>query len=874
MSSKSPFGFGKSRGEANSRRRRRVEYRKHDRAAQIERLMPLEPRLLLAGLYLVTNTSDSGPGSLRQTILDVDSDAPTQAHIKFDIPGSGVQTISPLSALPTITSPVFLDGTTQNGWAANTGAAGLNTVLTVFLDGGGLNSNGLTLGVGGNTIGGLAIGGFKSAGINLGGTSSNLIAGDFLGVAPDGATADANNDDIFSNGASNNTIGGTLPAARNLISASAADGIFLLGGSSNLIAGNMIGLDATGSAALANVGAGVHLQSSSLDTIGGLTSASQNVISENANSGVILYDSSNSWIVGNLIGLDATGLVNRGNQPDGIAVGGSSTGNVIGDSSSGAQNVISGNTNNGISLSANGNFVLGNTIGEDVHGHAFLPSTVALFPAENSIADATGGQMAVRGTDLGFVPGEVGTAFHFFGSYRSFIQLTPTSPTNPLDLTGTSLGIDAWVNPSFPNGTQYLFDKYGIQTDGLPGGYRLSLVNSLPVLELATVDNPTFSLTELTPLPLHAWSHLAATYDGSKASIYVNGALAGSLVLTGAIRSEASQNAAIGNQFGFANGYGFNGAIDDLAVYSSLDANQIAAIYAAGSLGKAQNVGNGGNGVQVTGSGNTIGSAGAGNFIAGNVGVGVQVLGVSNEVAGNVVGIWSDGTAVASNEQSGVQLLGLGASGNTIGGINAGAGNTIAGHSFSEVDFEDGATNNLVAGNRLGAGNGDVTLFDRSGINFFSATGNTIGGPISAYANVLLGNGDDTTNGIAFNSGAVDNLVEGNSIGTNATGSIVHPYGDGIALLGGTGNTIGGAGTGNRIASSSFGIYFQSYAASNVVQGNTIGLPLRIFASVGLDLAGTNNLIGGSAAGAGNVISGSSNADLESGSRALSRTVK
>ncbi|MDQ3754414.1 MAG: hypothetical protein M3371_06750 [Acidobacteriota bacterium] len=61
---------------------------------------------------VVTNTNDSGAGSLRQAILDANATAGTQT-IAFNIPGSGVQTISPLSALPTITDAVVIDGTTQ-----------------------------------------------------------------------------------------------------------------------------------------------------------------------------------------------------------------------------------------------------------------------------------------------------------------------------------------------------------------------------------------------------------------------------------------------------------------------------------------------------------------------------------------------------------------------------------------------------------------------------------------------------------------------------------------------------------------------------------------------------------------------------------------
>src|SRR6266542_7047742 len=65
--------------------------------------------------FTVINTNDSGPGSLRQAILGANATSGLDT-IAFSI-GSGLQTIAPLSALPTITDPVIIDGTTQPGYA-------------------------------------------------------------------------------------------------------------------------------------------------------------------------------------------------------------------------------------------------------------------------------------------------------------------------------------------------------------------------------------------------------------------------------------------------------------------------------------------------------------------------------------------------------------------------------------------------------------------------------------------------------------------------------------------------------------------------------------------------------------------------------------
>ena len=74
----------------------------------------LEERAVMS-TFTVLNTLDSGPGSLRQANLDANS-SPGLDTIRFQI-ASGLQTIQPTSALPTLTDPVLIDGTTQPGYA-------------------------------------------------------------------------------------------------------------------------------------------------------------------------------------------------------------------------------------------------------------------------------------------------------------------------------------------------------------------------------------------------------------------------------------------------------------------------------------------------------------------------------------------------------------------------------------------------------------------------------------------------------------------------------------------------------------------------------------------------------------------------------------
>ena len=82
---------------------------------------------------VVTNTSDSGAGSLRQAILSANSTVNVPDVIHFNIAGAGPHTISPVTPLPTVTDPVIIDGYTQSGASSNTLANGDDAVLKIVV---------------------------------------------------------------------------------------------------------------------------------------------------------------------------------------------------------------------------------------------------------------------------------------------------------------------------------------------------------------------------------------------------------------------------------------------------------------------------------------------------------------------------------------------------------------------------------------------------------------------------------------------------------------------------------------------------------------------------------------------------------------------
>jgi hypothetical protein len=172
-----------------------------------------------ANTFVVTNTDTFGPGSLGQAILDANTN-PGADTITFNIPGSGVHTINLSASLPTITDPVTIDGYTQPGAGANTLALGSNAVLLIELNGVSANSDaGLKISAGNSTIRGLAINRFNYYGIFLQIKGGNVIAGNHIGTDASGTVTfprPNNGSGIYMNSPSN-TIGGLSPADRNLV---------------------------------------------------------------------------------------------------------------------------------------------------------------------------------------------------------------------------------------------------------------------------------------------------------------------------------------------------------------------------------------------------------------------------------------------------------------------------------------------------------------------------------------------------------------------------------------------------------------------------------------------------------------------------------
>lgn len=379
--------------------------------------------------FVVTNANDSGAGSFREAITDANANLGTDT-IVFDIPEAGVRVINLLTPLPEIIDPVVIAADAQPGY---TGAP------LIELDGtnAGSGANGLVITAGTTIVRGLAIGRFQGAGIVLRSCDANGIQANYIGVDATGTVARPNNIGIQLSASSNNLIGGTVAAMRNVISGNLSHGIEV-SGEGNTIQGNLIGTDVTGTIKVPNQN-GIQAPQGRNNVIGGLTAGARNVISGNRSFGVFL-SGEGSKLQGNFIGTDITGTLALGNDGGGVFSGNNA---LIGGTASEARNVISANGGFGnivLDLSGSpGATVQGNYIGTDVTGTQPLRQSsigITIVSNNNLIGGSVpGAQNVISGNAVGIKIGD-----HFGGG-----------PGHGNIIQGNLIGLNALGTGALPN---------------------------------------------------------------------------------------------------------------------------------------------------------------------------------------------------------------------------------------------------------------------------------------------------------------------------------------------------------------------------------------------------------------------------------------
>jgi len=594
-------------------------------------------RAALAYLYppatpltnIVTTTADFGTNSLRAAIYYA-TDHPGTT-VKFNIPVSdpgysnGVFNIHLTGHLPPLVAKgMVIDGSTQPGFVNQP---------VIIVDASQIipetfTSDTVLVYSSSNQLRNIAFTGFDWNGVTLlyPDATNNTISGCWFGVGSSGTNAAPNayQGILIAAGASGNIIGGTNALQRNVLSGNAQYGIFITDSNTtgNVVLGNYIGTDVSGSNSVPNGKSGVFIGNGASGNILGSTNTSaRNILSGNSEYGVILTSNTTGNVVlGNYIGVNASGSLMVSNKFGGAFLADGAIGNTIGGTNAGAGNIISGNLGNGILLRGSnvvGNSIQGNFIGTDATGSNALANTVAGVTVDTgSSSNLIGGTVAgarnvISGNNLPY-------------DYGLIITGAGTSG-NVVEGNYNGLGADGETAVSNYFGMMVS----GGATDNTFGGTMAGARN---------VISGNFSYGMLVKDPGTSGNVVEGNYAGL----------------------DAGGTTAIPDDFGVIV---YNGATNNLI-------------------------------------GGT--SAGAANYVSGNYyGVCVTDPGTSgNFIEGNYIGTDNTGTNGVGNYYN--VALQNNATGNVIGGVNAGAGNVIAFAGWDGVVlFEAGTTNNSIRGNSI-----------------------------------------------------------------------------------------------------------------------------------------------------------------------------
>ena len=632
-----------------------------------------------ASTLVVTNTNESGPGSLFQAIFDANDPGPRDT-ITFNIPGSGPHTITPTTRnLPNIVQPVVIDATTQPGFTQ----AGPRLIEISGENSVDMNGLQLTGNSGGSVIRGLAINRFPLSGMFVA-TGGNIIESNFIGTNPTGTAALSNSGDGITVRSFGNTIGGTAAGAGNLIAGNLNDGIDINGAfSNNLIQGNRIGTNAAGTAAIPNTFQAVFIAGGATNnTIGGTAAGASNLLSGNGASGIVFQGvgTAGNTVLGNFIGTNGTGTAAIPNVNSGVIVSNGAANNTIGGTTAAARNIISGNTTFGVFVLAagtTGNTVAGNYIGTNVSGTAAVPN------------GNDGVRIQSPGNTIGGTATGAGNLIS--GNLSDGVEFTNASAIDNL-VQGNRIGTNADVTAAIPN-TFRGVAMFGGASNNTVGGAAAGARN---ILSGNNTSGIVFSGLG-TNGNVASGNFIGTNATGTAAIPNAAGVV---------VQLQAANNTIGGPQAAERNVISGNSQMGVQFVNAGTTGNRVLGNFIGTNATGTGAVPNGAYGVDVsnTASGNTIGGeqTGEGNVISGNAISGVAFRGASTDVGantlvGNLIGTDASGTGAIGNALQGVFVM---TSNNRIGSLTTSIGNTIAFNGENGVLISSG-TGNAIVNNRI-----------------------------------------------------------------------------------------------------------------------------------------------------------------------------
>lgn len=723
-----------------------------------------------------------------------------------------------------------------------------------------------------NTIGSIApedfntVSGNEGNGIRLAGSAAteNTILGNRIGTRPSGAAALGNaGDGILLNASPRNTIGGPVPGAGNLVSGNNGNGIRAVGpeAAETLVQGNVVGATAGGTAALANGGDGILLDRAPQTTVGGADVGAGNLISGNAKNGVAISgaEATGTSVAGNRIGTNRDGMGAVPNGEAGLAITDAPS-TSVGGTTEAQRNYISGNGSEGVRISgtATQTTLLGNVVGLTV-GELILGSLVS-----RPLPNGGDGVKVLNATET-TIGGEVmGAGNVVSGNGQHGIENVAGTG---MRLLGNAIGTDEARQSAIGNA------KSGVLVASVAG----------TVIGAGAAGSP--------PIECAAACNLISGNGESGVSL---GAATASRVVGNYIGTDKTGKPGVeslANQDGIAIANGGENLVDANLVsgnlFSGIDirgadssANKLRGNFIGTDITGAEDFGNGA-GITIDGAPrNVVGEPDAGNVISGNNGDGLKISGAGATetlVQANKIGTYVDASGPIENIGDGIEIDR--ASQTLVGGSEERFRNVISGNRENGVLIKGaGASQNRLEGNLIGPfvsppEDEEYVSNREDGVLIRDASQNVVGGTVLGSRNVVSGN---TRNGIEIaGRDSSSNRIQGNVVGLEPSGDDVLRNGtNGIlivdassTLVGGNvplaRNVVSGNGGAGIVVNGSLAEVFGVHASDTVIQGNFVGTDLAGMDELGNLQSGVKllglarrTIIGGTEAGAGNLISG------------------
>jgi len=432
---------------------------------------------------VVTSTNNSGAGTLRSAIEQINSTGHNNNTISFNISGALPISINLTSGLPGITRPVVIDGQTQPGFIGDP---------TIRINGYGIVLSG---GSDGSVIRGLDIRG-SAIGIRVS-SSGNWVYGNYILSGNEGIRVEG----------PQNIIGGNSSAHRNVISSNSNHAILLtsFNASRNVISGNYVGVGPDGYTRWQNNLRGIYLASGSgsSNVIGGYLTGERNVVSGAINQGVVILGSGNQ-IIGNYIGTDASGYEIIGNIGEGLYISGNN--NVI------HSNRIAGSSGYGISCYGQSCTASWNTVYNNSGSGIYFSGSDCTIGPRNKIFSNSGSGIYISGTRIAVLDNSIysniGVGIRL-GDSASYSNDPTDSDTGPNDLQNYPIVTNVYSSPQRIEGyinsmptTIYRLEFYLNSTcDGSGYGEGERLAMTADVLTDAS-GYAAFSFVPPSPLPM------------------------------------------------------------------------------------------------------------------------------------------------------------------------------------------------------------------------------------------------------------------------------------------------------------------------------------------------------------------------------------